>query len=682
MASYYVDATLGDDSNPGTQTQPWKTVSKVNSASLSPGDNVYFKRGETWVNEEFWPQSGESGSPVTYGAYGSGDKPIITGVTDIPGWDNPDNWTDNGGNVWYISLDNDPQRLWLDDVEYLRAGSVADINSSERHYYESGNLYVYSTQNPANEYNSMKGCSTSIYYLVLANTKSYFNFENLSIEGGRGACIALYRCDNVNITSCDIGKNSCRAFLLYGDGTTATMNVTIANCVIDSNWHFSYDAPSDRGVGDGITLSGDAQNCIIRNNTIKDWGHAGIELCASSTDDSGVNNNKIYGNTITGENISYMHGIVTDGVEGKCQNNEIYCNRIKNVNNNQLNGNNNWFHHNIVDTMWNTPCKSFGTGIAIDLSTYNTDFVCHDNKYDNNTIVNCDEKGIKLAAVYDDVKNNYFRNNILYNCGTDSKEGLNDISIWIKDQSEIHDNTFQNNCIYNSGVDDVISYRGTSMTVAEFNSQSGTNGDTISNNVQLDPLFVDADYYDFHLQPTSPCIDAGVSVGLTEDYEGNSVPWGEGIDIGAYERTAGRIKDYLDFSIPDYNYYLPVEPQKVMVERGEPWQEVLLGSGFDEKRIDLGDVKFYVTLKWPTLTKSESNDLFSFYLAVEKSKTFRWQNPKDGYDYVVRFDTEMKRAILAGGLYSIEPVRLKVLKAIVTKGFGHGKFGQGKFGQG
>jgi len=144
----------------------------------------------------------------------------------------------------------------------------------------------------------------------------------------------------------------------------------------------------------------------------------------------------------------------------------------------------------------------------------------------------------------------------------------------------------------------------------------------------------------------------------------------------------GNLYDYLDFSIPDYNYYLPIEPQETMVERGEPWQEVLLGSGFDEKRIKLGGVKFYVTLKWPTLTKSESNDLFSFYLVVEKSKTFRWQNPKDGYDYVVRFDTEMKRLILAGGLYSIEPVRLKVLKAIVSKGYGHGTYGHGKYGKG
>jgi len=172
----------------------------------------------------------------------------------------------------------------------------------------------------------------------------------------------------------------------------------------------------------------------------------------------------------------------------------------------------------------------------------------------------------------------------------------------------------------------------------------------------------------------------------TEFYLRDSVSdicWQVIVENGVISITSvGQMKDYLDFSVPDYNYYLPVEPQEVMVERGEPWQEILLGSGFDEKRINLGDVKFYVTLKWPTLTESESNSLFSFYLAVLKSKTFRWQNPKDGYDYVVRFDTGMKRPISAGGLYSIEPVRLRVLKAIVTKGFGHGKFGQGKFGQG
>jgi hypothetical protein len=40
---------------------------------------------------------------------------------------------------------------------------------------------------------------------------------------------------------------------------------------------------------------------------------------------------------------------------------------------------------------------------------------------------------------------------------------------------------------------------------------------------------------DFSLLSTSPCINAGTDVGLTEDYEGNRVPRGRAPDIGAYE---------------------------------------------------------------------------------------------------------------------------------------------------
>ena len=43
------------------------------------------------------------------------------------------------------------------------------------------------------------------------------------------------------------------------------------------------------------------------------------------------------------------------------------------------------------------------------------------------------------------------------------------------------------------------------------------------------------DNSDYHLQSSSPCIDAGTDVSLTKDFEGNPVPWGIHPDIGAYE---------------------------------------------------------------------------------------------------------------------------------------------------
>jgi hypothetical protein len=79
-ATYYVDALYGRDSNSGTSTSsPWKTIAKVNSITFKPGDNIFFKRGSTWKETLTIRQSGTSSARITYGAYGSGNLPVIDG---------------------------------------------------------------------------------------------------------------------------------------------------------------------------------------------------------------------------------------------------------------------------------------------------------------------------------------------------------------------------------------------------------------------------------------------------------------------------------------------------------------------------------------------------------------------------------------------------------------------------
>src|SRR3989344_1133778 len=66
--TFYIDATTGSDSNTGTsEASAWKTISRVEAQALAPGDQVLFKRGETWKEQLDITRNGTSASPITFG---------------------------------------------------------------------------------------------------------------------------------------------------------------------------------------------------------------------------------------------------------------------------------------------------------------------------------------------------------------------------------------------------------------------------------------------------------------------------------------------------------------------------------------------------------------------------------------------------------------------------------------
>lgn len=74
--TYYVSPS-GSDSSSGSASAPWRTVARVNRASLAPGDTVLFQGGATFGDATLVPPaSGTSGSPVTFGSYGSGQASL------------------------------------------------------------------------------------------------------------------------------------------------------------------------------------------------------------------------------------------------------------------------------------------------------------------------------------------------------------------------------------------------------------------------------------------------------------------------------------------------------------------------------------------------------------------------------------------------------------------------------
>lgn len=85
--TYYVSSSTGSDSNDGKSPEkPFKTVEPVNNLSLQAGDNILFKRGDTFTGAHLAPMgSGEAadGKWITIDAYGSGANPVFKNAAKI-----------------------------------------------------------------------------------------------------------------------------------------------------------------------------------------------------------------------------------------------------------------------------------------------------------------------------------------------------------------------------------------------------------------------------------------------------------------------------------------------------------------------------------------------------------------------------------------------------------------------
>jgi hypothetical protein len=414
-ASYYVSPS-GRDTDPGSFTQPWKTVGHA-AATAVAGDTVYLRAG-TYVERLAPTNSGNIGAPISFVAY-QGEKPVI----------------DGNGNTVLVRLSGQSYitvaGLTLQNSEAL---SQPGVNINGGHHIVIRDNDISHTGGPGIWAEN-----------ILAHDAYVEGDEDLIVEGnhindtnllGLNEALSLQRAHNFVVRNNTVG-------LTYKEGI---------DCKVGSSYGRVY----------GNTISrGDSK-----------YNGVGIYIDAY-LETTPARDIEVFGNVVDGRN----YGIAIAGEEGGAvENLKIYNNVIRNVP-----------YDGIILTSWasSTSQGRLRRNISI---VNNTLHACH----------------VGIQVDDDTVRENVIvRNNIVSGCTSSQMRMPSDVVV---DHNVVH---------------------GTTQV-------QGTEA------VLDDPLFVDGENGNYHLQATSPARDKGSADGAPAvDFDGTPRPQGAGIDMGAFEYSVG-----------------------------------------------------------------------------------------------------------------------------------------------
>lgn len=287
-ADYYVDSTAGADANSGlVESEPWETLSKVNTSSFEFGDTVFLKRGSRWSASITVPSSG-----LTIDAYGSGAPPTLDSSVPITGWTAASGLLGLfGSNGVYGSpavalsppdvsaLGNLTENgVMMSLVKWAGSPSTLSNAASGTYTYDYGarKLYIKPASNPNGAGKSYR--ASTLLHGVKAVNKTDITVQNLNLT--------RFSLHGVQFTDC----TRCTARnLTITDGGGAVVippNIYAGNGV-------EWNGTSSAGVAEGLTIRNVLDSGIspqtfkagnrlsdisIRNCSIDRSGFAGVEI--------------------------------------------------------------------------------------------------------------------------------------------------------------------------------------------------------------------------------------------------------------------------------------------------------------------------------------------------------------------------------------------------------------------
>lgn len=271
--TYYLSST-GNDGNDGLSPEKaWKTLSKVNDNALAPGDRVLFHCGEVFRGQ-LKPKSGKLSSPVYYGSYGEGIKPVIEPSIDASA---VSHWEKVGKKLWRCVLPTETEigNIIFNDGE---AGCAWKVDRREQlkkdlHFCwikDEKTVYMISEANPGERFSSIELAER--HHVIDESGCHDVTYEGLWLRYGAAHGIGGSNVQHITILNCDISwiggstnyiDNEGRS-VRYGNGIefwSGAEDVLVENCRVWECWDAGLTNQSN--VPDAVQ-----RNIVFRGNEV------------------------------------------------------------------------------------------------------------------------------------------------------------------------------------------------------------------------------------------------------------------------------------------------------------------------------------------------------------------------------------------------------------------------------
>ena len=475
---YYISSTGNDANNGLSASTPWNSIAKVNSSFsiLKPGDAILFKRGEIFYGTITINKSGSIGSPITIGAYGTGENPVITGFTTISGWTNEGNGiyskviasaaqtnmvTIDGVNT---GMGRYPNSTYLTYESFSTNVSITDVGLGDATDWAGAEVVIKKNNWTLDRCIITDHSGDKITYTSLGSDLSatanygYFIQNDLRCVDSYGEWYhntstgKFYMFFGTVDPATKLVKVSTINNLLYnytGSDYIKIENLSFIgsiNSAVDFSWGADHCTMQNCSVSfageDGIRFSGNYG--IIDNNTVHDCNRTGIGTFYNGT------NTVITNNTIT--NIGLVKGLNKSvsgvwspmyGIAVEYNNCLVQYNTVENVAYIGIGVAGAAANGTIQNNSINNACLILNDGGGIYTGGAHTSLII-DGNIVLNSLGNIDGSGDSRAlaeGIFLDVSasNVYVRNNTVANC---SNSGIK--------LNRSHDNTFENNTTFNN----------------------------------------------------------------------------------------------------------------------------------------------------------------------------------------------------------------------------------------